>query len=134
MATVYSLLLLLVVQLLYILIVYIYSMVTVYSLLLLLVVQLLYILIVYIYSMVTVYTCKYCKQQVRSCDYEEHIGRSCPDLPMECVFQCGELYIARKTMEQHCQQQCSNTKSISSQQQDDKLVITCIAVQEADEQ
>ena len=103
-------------------------MVTVYSLLLLLVVQLLYILIVYIYSMVTVHTCKYCWQQVRRCDYEEYIGRSCPDLPMECVFQCGE-YIARKMMKQHCQQQC-----ILSQQQDDKFVITCIAVQETDEQ
>ena len=108
---------------------YIYSMAIVYSLLLLLVVQLLYILIVYIYSMVTVYTCKYCWQQVRRCDYEEHIERSCPDLPMECVFQCGE-YIARKTMKQHCQQQCNNTKSIS---QDDKFVITCIAVLETDE-
>ena len=107
---------------------YIYSMAIVYSLLLLLVVQLLYILIVYIYSMVTVYTCKYCWQQVRRCDYEEHIGRSCPDLPMECVFQCGE-YIARKMMKQHCQQQCNNTK----QQQDDKFVITCIAVLETDE-
>ena len=73
MATIYSLLLLVVVQLLYILIVYIYSMATIYSLLLLVVVQLLYILIVYIYSMVTVYTCKYCWQQVRRCDYEEHI-------------------------------------------------------------
>ena len=129
MAIIYSLLLLVVVQLLYILIVYIYSMVTVYSLLLLVVVQLLYILIVYIYSMVTVYTCKYCWQQVRRCDYEEHIGRSCPDLRMECVFQCGE-YIARKIMKQHCQQQCSNANRI----QDDKIVITCIAVQETDEQ
>ena len=104
-------------------------MATTNSLLLLVVVQLLYILIVYIYSMVTVYTCKYCWQQVRRCDYEEHIGRSCPDLPMECVFQCGE-YIARKIMKQHCQQQCSNAKKI----QDDKIVITCIAVQEIDEQ
>ena len=77
--------------------------------------------------MVTVYTCKYCWQQVRRCDYEEHIGRSCPDLPMECVLQCGE-YIARKIMKQHCQQQCNNAKRI-----DDKCVITCIAVQETDE-
>ena len=77
--------------------------------------------------MVTVYICKYCWQQVRRCDYEEHIGRSCPDLPMECVFQCGE-YIARKIMKQHCQQQCNNAKRI-----DDKCVITCIAVQETDE-
>ena len=107
---------------------YIYSMAIVYSLLLLLVVQLLYILIVYIYSMVTVYTCKYCWQQVRRCDYEEHIERSCPDLPMECVFQCGEN-IARKTMKQHCQQQCNNTKKRMLSQQ----VITCIAVQETDE-
>ena len=116
-------------QLLYIFTMYIYSMATIYSLLLLVVVQLLYILIVYIYSMVTVYTCKYCWQQVRRCDYEEHIGRSCPDLPMECVFQCGE-YIARKKMKQHCQQQHNNPKKI----QDDKCVITCIAVQETDEQ
>ena len=99
----------------------------IYSLLLLVVVQLLYILIVYIYSMVTVYTCKYCWQQVRRCDYEEHIGRSCPDLPMECVLQCGE-YITRKIMKQHCQQQCNNAKRI-----DYKCVITCIAVQETDE-
>ena len=95
------------------------------------------ILIVYnltIYSiMATVSTCKYCCQQVRRCDYEEHIGRSCPDLPMECVFECGE-YIARKMMKQHCQQQCNNAKRmILSQQQDDKFVITCIAVQETDE-
>ena len=47
-------------------------MATIYSLLLLVVVQLLYILIVYIYSMVTVYTCKYCWQQVRRCDYASH--------------------------------------------------------------
>ena len=127
MAIIYSLRLLVVVQLLYILIVYIYSMAIIYSLLLLVVVQLLYILIVYIYSMVTVFTCKYCWQQVRRCDYEEHIGRSCPDLPMECVFQCEE-YIARKIMKQHCQQQCNNVKRI-----DDKCVITCIAVQETDE-
>ena len=106
------------------------SMDTVYILLLLIVVQLLYILIVYIYSMVTVYTCKYCWQQVRRCDYEEHIGRSCPDLPMECVFGCGEL-VARKMIKQHCQQQCNNAKRIISQQED---VITCIAVQETDEQ
>ena len=107
----------------------IYSMAIVYSLLLAHLLYILYIHIVYIYSMVTVYTCKYCWQQVRRCDYEEHIGRSCPDLPMECVFQCGE-YIARKMMKQHCQQQCNNTK----QQQEDKFVITCIAVLETDEQ
>ena len=88
--------------------------------------QLLYIFIVYIYSMVTVYTCKYCWQQVRRCDYEEHIGRSC----QWSVFQCGE-HIARKMIKQHCQQQCNNAKRITSQQQD---VITCIAVQETDEQ
>ena len=103
---------------------------TVYNLLLLVVVQLLYILIVYIYSMVTVYTCKYCWQQVRRCDYEEHIGRSCPDLPMECVFECGEL-VARKMIKEHCQQQCA--KRIVSQE-DDKFVIICIAAQETDEQ
>ena len=102
-------------------------MATVYNLL---VVQLLYNLIMYIYSMVTVYTCKYCWQKVRRCDYEEHIGRSCPDLPMECVFGCGEL-VARKVIKQHCQQQCNNAKRILSQQDD---VITCIAVQETDEQ
>ena len=108
---------------------------TVYSLLILMVVaQLLYIIIVYINSMAiyTVYTCKYCWQQVRRRDYEEHIGRSCPDLPMECVFQCGE-YIARKMMKQHCQQQCNNAKRILSQQQDDRCIITCTAVQETDE-
>ena len=84
--------------------------------------------------MVTVYTCKYCWQQVRRCDYEEHIERSCPDLPMECVFGCGEC-IARKMIkqhcQQHCQQQCNNAKRITSQQE---FVITCIAVQETDEQ
>ena len=106
---------------------------TVYSLLILMVVaQLLYIIIVYINSMATVYTCKYCWQQVKRCDYEVHIGRSCPDLPMECVFQCGE-YIARKMMKQHCQQQCNNAKRILSQRQDDQCVITCTAVQETDE-
>ena len=77
------------------------------------------------------YTCKYCWQQVRRCDYEEHIGRSCPDLPMECVFGCGEL-VSRKMIKQHCQQQCDNAKRIISQ--DNKFVITCIAVQETDEQ
>ena len=105
---------------------------TVYSLLPLVVAQLLYIIIAYINSMATVYTCKYCWQQVRRCDYEEHIGKSCPDLPMECVFQCGE-YIARKMMKQHFQQQCSNAKRILSQQQDVQCIITCTAVQETDE-
>ena len=85
-----------------------------------------------VYSMATCNYCKYCWQQVRKCDYEKHIGRSCPDLPMECVFECGE-YIARKMMKQHCQQQCNNTKSILSQEEDDKVVITCIAVQDSDE-
>ena len=80
----------------------------------------------------TVYICKYCGQQVRRCDHEEHIGRSCPDLPMECVFQCGEC-IACKMMKQHCQLQCKNAKRILSQQQDDQYVITCTAVQETDE-
>ena len=111
----------------------IYSMAIVCSLLLV-VVHLLYIIIVSIYSMATVSTCKYCWQQVRRCDYEEHIGRSCPDVPMECVFECGE-YIARKVMKQHCQQQCNNANRILSQEEDDiyKFVITCIAVQETDE-
>ena len=85
MAAVFSLLLL-IVHLLYILIVDICSMAIVCSLLLV-VVHLLYISIVNIYSMATVYTCKYCWQQVRRCDYEEHIGKSCPDFPMECVFE-----------------------------------------------
>ena len=102
----------------------------VYSLLLV-VVYLLYIIIVSIYSMATVSTCKYCWQQVRRCDYEEHIGRSCPDIPMVCVFECGE-YIARKLMKQHCQQQCNNANRILSQQEDDISVITCIAVQVTD--
>ena len=105
-------------------------MATMYILLLRVVVQLLYIPIEYIYSMNTIYTCEYCWQQVRRCDYEEHIGRSCPDLPMECVFGCGEL-IARKMIKQHCQQHCNNAMRITSQQED---VITCIAVQETDEQ
>ena len=99
--------------------------------LLLVVVHLLYISIVNIYSMATVSTCKYCWQQVRRCDYEEHIGRSCPDLPMECVFECGE-YIAHKIMKQHFQQQCNNAERIMLLK-DDNSVITCIAVQEADE-
>ena len=102
----------------------------VYSLLLV-VVHLLYIIIVSIYSMATVSTCKYCWKQVRRCDYEEHIGRNCPDVPMECVFECGE-YIARKMIKQHCQQQCNNTNRILSQE-DDKSIITCIAVQDTDE-
>ena len=104
---------------------------TICSLLLLIVAQLLYIIIVHINSMATIYACKYCWQKVRRWDYEEHIGRSCPDLPMECVFQCGE-YITRKMMKQHCQQQCNNAKRILSQQQDDQCVITCTAVQETD--
>ena len=131
MATIFSLLLLLVVvHLLYILIVDICSMAIVCSLLLV-VVHLLYISIVNIYSMATVPTCKYCWQQVRRCDYEEHIGRSCPHLPMECVFNCEE-YIACKMMKQHCQQQCNNAEKIVSLQ-DDQSVITCIAIQETDE-
>ena len=101
---------------------------TVYSLLLLVVAQLLYIIIVRINSMATVYTCKYCCQQVRRCDYGEHIERSCPDLPMKCVFQCGECS-AQKMMITHCQQQCNNAKKIQLQQ-DDQCVITCTAVQE----
>ena len=129
MATIYSLLMV-IVYLLYILIVYICSMAIICSLLLV-VVHLLYISIVNIYSMATVSTCKYCWQQVRRCDYEEHIGRSCPHLPMECVLNCGE-YIARKMMKQHCQQQCNNAEKIVSLQ-DDQSVITCIAIQETDE-
>ena len=129
MATVYSLLLV-IVDLLYILIVDICSIATVCSLLLV-VVHLLYISIVNIYSMATVSTCKYCWQQVRRCDYEEHIGRSCPDVPMKCVFECGE-YIARKIMKQHCQEQCNNAERMMLLK-DDNSVITCIAVQEADE-
>ena len=128
MATVYSLPLL-IVYLLYILIVDICSTAIVCSLrVLLVVVHLLYISIVIIYSMATVSTCKYCWQQVRRCDYEEHIGRSCPHLPMVCVLQCGE-HIARKMMKQHCQQQCNNAEKIVSLQ-DDQSVITCIAIQE----
>ena len=99
--------------------------------LLLVVVHLLYIIIVSIYSMATVSTCKYCWQQVRRCDYEEHIGRSCPDVPMGCVFECGE-YIARKMMKQHCQQQCNNASRILLQQKDNKSVITYIPIQEID--
>ena len=129
MATVYSLLLV-VVHLLYILIVDICSMAIICSLLLV-VVHLLYISIVNIYSMATVSTCKYCWQQVRKCDYEEHIGRSCPHLPMECVLECGE-YITRKMMKQHCQQQCNRAKKILSQQEDDECVVLCIAEQESD--
>ena len=129
MATVFSLLLV-IVHLLYILIVDICSMATIYSLLLV-IVHLLYISIVNIYSMATVSTCKYCWQQVRRCDYAEHIGRSCPDLPMECVFGCGEC-IAHKIMKQHCQQQCNNAKRMMLLK-DNNSVITCIAVQEADE-
>ena len=113
MATVYSLLLV-IVYLLYILIVDICSAAIVFSLrVLLVVVHLLYISIVNIYSMATVSTCKYCWQQVRRCDYEEHIGRSCPHLPMECMLECGE-YIARKMMKQHCQLQCINAEKILS--------------------
>ena len=103
---------------------------TVYSLLLLIVSQLLHIIIVCINS--TVYTYKYCCQQVRRCEYEEHIERSCPDLPMECVFQCGGCS-ARKMMIIHCQQQCNNAKNIQLQQEDDQCIITCTAVQETGE-
>ena len=53
-----------------------------------------------------------------------------PDLPIECVFGC-EKHIAHKMIRQHCQQQCNNAKRIILQRQD---VITCIAVQETDEQ
>ena len=129
MSAVYTLLLV-IVYFLYILIVDICSAATVCSLLLV-VVHLLYISVVNIYSMATMSTCKYCWQQVRRCDYEEHIGRSCPHLPMECVLECGE-YIARKMMKQHCQQQCNNAEKIISLQ-DDQSVITCIAIQETDE-
>ena len=55
-----------------------------------------------------------------------------PDFPIECMFGCGE-YIARKMIKRHCQQQCDNAKRILSPQ-DDKFVITCIAVQDTDEQ
>ena len=128
-ATVFSLLLV-ILHLLYILIVDICSMAIVCSLLLV-VVHLLYISIVNIYSMATVSTCKHCWQQVRRCDYEEHIGRSCPHLLTECMLECGE-YIARKMMKQHCQQHCNNAEKIVSLQ-DDQSVITCIAIQETDE-
>ena len=132
MATVYSLLPV-IVYLLYILIVDICSATIACSLrVLMVVVHLLYISIVNIYSMATVSTCKYCWQQVRRCDYEEHIGRSCPHLPMECVLECGE-YIARKMMKQHCQQQCNNAEKILSQKQDDECVILYIAEQETNQ-
>ena len=100
--------------------------------LLLVVVHLLYISIVNIYSMATVSTCKYCCQQIRRCDYEEHIGRSCPHLPMECVFDCGEC-IPRKMMKQHCQQQCNNTEKILPHHRDDEGVIISVPEQETGE-
>ena len=100
--------------------------------LLLVVVHLLYISIVNIYSMATVSTSKYCWQQVRRCDHEEHIGRSCPHLPMECVFNSGE-YIPRKMMKQHYQQQCNNTKKILPHHQDDEGVIISVPEQETGE-
>ena len=89
-----------------------------------------------VYLMVTwkqlLYTCKYCWKIVRGCDYEEHIGRICLDLPVECVFGCGEC-IARKLMNHHCQQQCNNAKKILlQQQQEHKFVINCIAVEGSD--
>ena len=51
------------------------------------------------------------------------------------IFQCsvflsvGNISLVAGMMKQHCQQQCRNTKMVLPQQ-DDKFVITCIAVQE----
>ena len=77
------------------------------------------------------YTCTYCWQPVKHCDYEQHISRICPELLMECVFECGE-YIARKEMKQHCQYQCNNAKQILSQQEEYKFAVNCFARQESD--
>ena len=64
---------------------------------LLVVIRLLQISTVNGFSLDTVYTCKYCWQQVRRCDYENHIGRSCPDLPVHRILECGD-YIPREVM------------------------------------
>ena len=61
------------------------------------------------------------------------LGGTVQMFQIECEFECGE-YIAHKVMKQHCQQQCNNANRILSQQQDDKFVITCIAVQEIGKQ
>ena len=76
------------------------------------------------------YTCKYCWQQVKDCDYVHHIGRICPEFPIECVFECGE-YITRKKMKQHCKYQCINAKQVLSQEEY-KFVVNCFARQESD--
>ena len=102
----------------------------------LLIIILLAIIISMIYSWVknkqVFYVCKYCWRLVRSCDYEEHIKRICPDLPVDCVLECGEC-IARKMMRDHCQQQCNNGKRMLLQQEEHQFVITCFAVKESDE-
>ena len=68
---------------------------------------------------------------VRGCDYAEHIGSICPDLPLYCGCGCGE-WIARKMMEEHHQQHCINAKKILLQQQGHRFVINLDAVEESD--
>ena len=74
------------------------------------------------------YICNYCWEIVRDCDYEEHIGRICPDFPMECVFERGEC-IARKMMRHHCHCQCKNSRGML-QHQEHKFVINCDPIEE----
>jgi len=80
-------------------------------------------LLIIFYSLVFTCTCKHCGKKFKGWDYEGHIA-SCPDLPIECMFECGK-YIARKMIKQHCQQ-CNNAKKILLQ--DD---VTCSAIQES---
>ena len=76
------------------------------------------------------FICNYCWEIVRGCDYEEHIERICPDLPMECVFECGEC-VARKMMKHHCQYQCKNVRGVLLHQEH-KFVISCEPIEESD--
>ena len=76
------------------------------------------------------YICNCCWEIVRDCDYEEHIGRICSDLPMKSVFECGEC-IARKMMRHHCQYQCKNSRGMLLHQEH-KFVINCDPIEEKD--
>ena len=88
---------------------------------------------IFLLAMITVvYPCYYWLQVTR-CYYGKHTDqRKCSHLVMECTFGCGE-YIAPELMKQHCLHQCSNVKKILLEEQDDKSVVTCTAVQETDE-
>ena len=48
--------------------------------------------------------CPYCKQQIKICEYDEHIGKLCPDIEITCS-NCKEKYV-RKNEINHTKIDC----------------------------